>query len=304
MAIKIYFDAQRNPEKPTFNLATRRGVKYSGILPIENTIVSDRMNDVSEVTFKIRKYIDGEKYHLWDNLKDFKLLYCREWNMWLEARVELDESTETIKTVYGTNLGRAELTNNAILHNIEINTELDISRDDYDPDYPTVLYRPDNHPEASLLHRIMEKVPNYKVRYVSSTIANLQRVFTFDGISVYEAFQQIAEELDCLFVFHTAYEDGSICREISVYDLHSWCGDCGYRGEFLDVCPECGNKGNDNTKPIYHGYGNDTTIFVTSDELADNIQYVTDTDSVKNIFYLEAGDDLMTATVHNCLPDG
>ena len=304
MAIKIYFDAQHNPEKPTFNLATRKGIKYAGILPAENIIVSDRMNDVSEVTFKIRKYVDGVKYHLWDCLKDFKLLYCREWNMWLETKVELDESTETIKTVYGTNLGRSELTNNAILHNIEINTELDISRDDYDPDYPTIIYRPNNHPEASLLHRIMEKVPSYKVRHVDPSIANLQRVFTFDGISVYEAFKKIEEELDCIFVFHTAYQDGSICREISVYDLHSWCDACGYRGDFLDVCSKCGNTGEDTLKAIHHGYGNDTTIFVTSDELADNIQYVTDTDSVKNIFYLEAGDDLMTATVRNCLPDG
>lgn len=304
MAIKIYFDAQCNPEKPTFNLATRRGVKYAGLLPAENIIVSDRMNDVSEVTFKIRKYANGVKYHLWDYLKDFKLLYCREWNMWLETKVELDEGNETIKTVYGTNLGRSELTNNAILHNIEINTELDISRDDYDPDYPTILYRPDNHPEASLLHRIMEKVPSYKVRYVSPSIANLQRTFTFDGISVYEAFKKLEEEFDCIFVFHTANEDGSICREISVYDLHSWCDACGYRGEFLDQCPKCGNDGKEDNKAIHHGYGNDTTIFVTSDELADNIQYVTDTDSVKNIFYLEAGDDLMTATVRNCLPDG
>ena len=30
---------------------------------------------------------------------------------------------------------------------------------------------------------------------------NLQRTFTFDDTSIYDALQEIAEELDCLFIF-------------------------------------------------------------------------------------------------------
>ena len=97
-------------------------------------------------------------------------------------------------------------------------------------------------------------------------------------------------------------------RTISVYDLQQNCNDCGYRGEFTDTCPnlKCPSRDSDyQSKGIKYGYGEDTLIFVTSDELASNgIQLVTDTDSVKNCFKLEAGDDLMTATIRNRNPNG
>ncbi len=130
--------------------------------------------------------------------------------------------------------------------------------------------------------------------------AKIQRSFSFDDISIYDALQEIGEEIGCLFVFHSNSDDnGKIQRTISVYDLQQYCNDCGYRGEFADKCPKCGSTS------ITNGYGEDTLIFVTSDELASSgVQLVTDTDSVKNCFKLEAGDDLMTATIRNCNPNG
>ena len=145
----------------------------------------------------------------------------------------------------------------------------------------------------------MEKAPHYTVIHVDETIANIQRTFSFDGISIYDAFQDISKEINCLFVLNSnSDENGKIQRTISVYDLNSNCIDCGYRGEYIDVCPECGGVN------IVEGYGEDTTIFITSDKLADNIQLTTDSGSVKNCFKLEAGDDLMTATIRNCNPNG
>ena len=294
MAIKIKFDSANNPEKPTLILATRNGTKI-GELKAENIVLIDRMNDTSEISFKVIKYSNNKKCKYWDDIVNFKLLWCREWDMWFSITVELDESDETIKTVYGTKLGVAELSQ-IMLYSIEINTENDIARDDYKE--PTVLFNETN-PEASLLHRIMEKAPHYSIIHVDYTIVNIQRTFTFDGISIYDAFQQIAEEIGCLFVFHSnSNSDGNIQRTISVYDLESNCLDCGYRGEFANTCPECGSKN------ITDGYGEDTAIFVTSDELADSIQFTTDTGSVKNCFKLEAGDDLLTATIRNCNPNG
>ena len=52
------------------------------------------------------------------------------------------------------------------------------------------------------------------------------------------------------------------------------------------------------------GYGEDTTIFISKDNLAENIEYAADVDSVKNCFKLEAGDDLMTAAIVSCNPNG
>lgn len=293
MAIKIEFDSTNTVQSPTFVLATKKGRKL-GTIPAYNIVFKDGLNTYSELSFRVNKTNNGEEYPLWNQVKDFKLIWCKEWNTWFEIYVEIDESNELVKNILAKSLGEAELSQ-INLYNIEINTEDDISRDDYKI---TVLYNSNDH-EASLLHRITEKAPHYSIIHVDSTIANIQRTFSFDSTSIYDAFQEIAEEIHCLFVFHSnSDENGKIQRTISVYDLESNCNDCGHRGEFTGICPECGSS------DINEGYGEDTTIFVTPDVLASDIQFTTDTDSVKNCFKLEAGDDLMTATVRNCNPNG
>lgn len=232
--------------------------------------------------------------NLWDQVTDFKLVYCREYNAWFEIYVELDESNHLVKNITAKSLGEAELSQ-INLYDIEVNTETDISREDYKP---TVLFDK-NVPNASLLNRIMEKAPHYKILHVDTSIANIQRTFTFDAISIYDAFQQIAKEINCLFIINVSTDgNGKISRSVSVYDLESYCSACGKRGEFSGTCTECGSEN------ITTGYGKDTTIYVSTDNLADSIQYTTKVDSVKNCFKLTAGDDLMTATIINCNPNG
>lgn len=296
MAINIKFDLSGNPELPTIILANRNGNKLGQLdVNVDSIELTDKLNDASEFAFTLNKYVNGELTNLWDKVVDFKLIYCKEWDCWFEIKVELDEATETVKTVYCTQLGQAELSQ-IMLYDIEINTEEDIERDDYKI---SILYDKEN-PKSSILNRLLEKAPHYSIAYVDSTIARIQRSFSFDDTSICDAFNEIAEEIGCLFVYDSnSDENGMPKRTISVYDLYQNCNDCDYRGEFVDVCPKCGSTN------IKNGYGEDTLIFVTSDELAsEGIQLVTDTDSVKNCFRLEGGDDLMTATIRNCNPNG
>ena len=297
MAIKIKFDLTGNPEPPTIILATRSGNKLGQLDVNSDSIeLSDKFDDVSEFSFTLNKYINGELTNLWDKVVDFKLVYCKEWDMWFEITVELDEETKIVKTVTCTQLGQAELSQ-IMLYDIEINTEDDIARDDYKI---SILYDENDH-EASILNRILkDKAPHYSIAYVSPTIAKIQRSFSFNDKSICDAFKEIAEEVGCIFIYNSnSDENGKIQRTISVYDLQQYCNNCGYRGEFTNVCPKC------NSVNITNGYGEDTLIFVTSDELAtEGIGLSTDVDSVKNCFKLEAGDDLMTATIRNCNPNG
>lgn len=296
MAINIKFDLLGNPEPPTIILANRSGNKLGQLKVNEDSIdLIDKLNDASEISFTVNKYIDGELTPLWDKLVDFKLVYCKEWDLWFEAKVELDEETESVKTVFCTQLGQAELSQ-IMLYGVEINTEKDIERDDYKI---SILYD-EKDPKASILNRMLEKAPHYSIAHVDSTIAKIQRTFSFDGTSICDAFQEVAEEIGCLFIYDSnSDENGKIQRTISVYDLQQNCNGCGHRGEFTNECPKCGSTN------VQQGYGNDTLIFVTSDELAsEGIQLTTDTDAVKNCFKLEAGDDLMTATIRNCNPNG
>lgn len=318
MAIKINFDTAHNPEEPTFVLAKKNGDKLGKINAID-VEVSDKLNDAPEISFTVNKYANDVKEPLWDEIINFRLVYCVEWNRWFEITVELDESSESKKTVSGVNLGQAELSQ-INLYNIQINTEDDIARDEYV--VPTVLYRKngnltaeeqrmaskilkkdvyylDDYKSASLLHRITEKCPHYSIAHVDETIASIQRTFEFNDTSIYDAFQDIAEEINCLFVLDSdSDENGNIRRIISVYDLESNCLDCGNRDEFTMICPKCGSKN------INEGYGDDTGIFVSSDELAESIQLSVDIDQVKNCFKLEGGDDLLTSAVRICNPNG
>ena len=296
MAINIKFDLVGNPEPPTIILANRNGNKLGQLdVDVKSIDLDDKLTEASEFSFTLNKYVDNKLTPFWEKVTNFKLVYCKEWDMWFEIKVELDEKTKTTKTVFCTQLGQAELSQIS-LYNIEINTDKDIERDDYKI---SILYD-ENDSKASILNRLLEKAPHYSIAYVDPTIAKIQRSFSFDGDSIYDALQEIAEEIGCLFVFPSnSGENGKIERKIYVYDLQQNCNDCGHRGEFTDKCPKC------NSINITNGYGEDTTIFVTSDELAsDDIQLVTDTDAVKNCFKLEAGDDLMTATVRNCNPNG
>lgn len=299
MAISVKFDLTGNPEPSTIILAKRNGNRL-GKLDVDPKSISlgDKFNNASEISFTLNKYKDGELTNLWNEVVDFKLIECKEWNTWFEIRVELDEETETVKTVFCTQLGQAELSQ-IELYDIHINDEDDIAREGYKK---TILFN-SKDTEASLLHRIFkDKAPHYSITHVDATIAGIQRIFSFDDKDIYGVCQEIEEEIGCLFIFPSnSDKNGKIQRTVEVYDLQQNCKnpECGYRGEFTDICPKCGSK------DIEYGYGVDTPIFVTAEELAEGgIQFTTDTDSVKNCFKLEAGDELMTATIRNCNPNG
>lgn len=297
MAINLRFDLMGNPEPPSIILANRNGNKLGQLnVNAESIDIKDSMK-TSEFTFTLNKYIDGRLTPLWDKVVDFKLVYCPEWDLWYGIKVELDEATETVKTVFCTQLGQEELSQ-IMIYNIEINTEDDIARDDYKI---SILYDEDN-PDASILHRVMSKAPHYSIAYIDESLKRIQKSFSFDDASICDVFDEIEEEVGCLVVYNSnSDKNGMPKRDVSIYDLLQNCKNpnCKHRGEFTDKCPKCGST------DIDYGYGEDTTIFVTADELAtEGIQLVTDTDSVKNCFKLEAGDDLMTATIRNCNPNG
>ena len=294
MAVKIKFDSNHNVIPPTFVLATRSGKKMNTPIPAVGVSIADHFNDKFELNFSVSKYDNGKEYILWDKLQDFKLCWCKEWDVWFEMYVEKEDDYSLSKHITLVSLGEAELSQ-INLYNIEINTEDDILRDDYEP---SVLYNPDN-PKASILDRLLDKAPHYSIEFVDTSIMSIQRSFSFNDTTIYDAFQEIAEEIDCIFVINSgSNSDGSIKRSISVYDLESYCFDCGNRGHYTGVCSECGSTN------VTRGYGEDTTIFVSIENLADDITLSTDYDSVKNCFRLEAGDDLMTATVIDCNPNG
>lgn len=293
---KLRMDTSGNVEDISFVLAKKNGDKLGNITNVDNIVTKHSMKEASEFTFTAHKKMGDNIIKFWNDIKDFKLVWIPEWDMWYEIYVEVNEEDENIKNISGTSLGEAELSQ-IMLYGIEINTETDIAREEYK--IPTTFYNPD-HPEASLMDRLLaDKAPHYKVKHIDKSLMNLQRTFTFDDTSIYDALQEVSEELNCLFIFGCGSdENGKPERTISVYDLEANCVDCGNRDTFVHKCPKCGSTN------IILGYGEYTNVFISRDNLADEITYSVDTDSVKNCMKLEAGDDLMTAAIRSCNPNG
>lgn len=295
MAVKIEFDSNNQPLQPTLVLAERNGHKIGVIYNIDDFKFVDNLNDKTVFEFSINKTQNGTVNQYWDMIDNFKLVWIAEYDLWFEITIRINENDSTIKSVTGESICETELSQ-IYLFNIEINTQADIEREDYT--IPTVLYNP-SEPSASLLHRLMGKIPHYSIEHIDSSLANIQRTFSFDNITIYDAFQEIAEELQCIFIFNSGTDsNGKIARSISVYDLCDVCSDCGYRGTIAGVCPKC------NSTNIVEGYGINSMVYVDSEYLGEDIELAVDTGAYKNCFKLEAGDDLMTATVVNCSPNG
>lgn len=298
MAITIKFDSENHPIKPRLILTTRSGNRIREI-PMNDVKFREGLTTGSEFSFTVYKErcvnrageIDET---FWRKITDLKLAWSPDYDMFYELAMDLTESTATSKSVTATSLGEAELSQSN-LYGMEINTEDDIARDDYEP---TVFYDEENA-AASLLDRMLYKTPHYRIGHVDDSLKSIQRTFQFNNRSVYDSFQDVAKEIDCLFLFECRRgENGGIDRTISAYDLEHCCMSCGARGDFISECPECGSTA------IRRGYGDDTSIYVARENLAEEITYTTDLGSVKNCFRLEAGDDLLTATVINCNPNG
>lgn len=226
------------------------------------------------------------KQNLWEQIVDHKLIWIKELNEYYEIKVNIVDSNETIKNITATSLCEAELSQ-IETGAIEINTENDILRDDYEV---TTFYNAEN-PKASYLNRLLDKAPHYTIAYVAPSLCKLQRTLTIDSNIYDHMIGECSEQFNCLFKFDTTN------RSIYVYDLLTVCNDCGKRGDFYDICPECGS---DNLE----FFGEDTTILVDKDNLTDEIQLSTNADNSKNCFYLVAGDDLMTATIRMLNPSG
>lgn len=287
-------------EDYTIILSNKSFQHYGQLTGIKSSDLQGSFNlsSAQELSFKVYKYklipdenipyesIEKFQEYIWSKLVDRKLIYVKELDEYYQIKVSIDDSKDTVKSIQAKTLCEEELSR-LYLHNIEINTE-----DDRAINGETVFYNPEN-PNRSLLHRILkDKALHYTIKHVDASLCNLARTFTFSGTEIYGfMIGECSEQFDCLFKFNSKE------RGIYVYDLLTVCQECGERGDFMDECPKCKGK---NLKR----FGKDTPIYVDKTNLTDAIHLEVDSDSVKNCFKLEAGDEEMTATVRSLNPNG
>lgn len=307
---RIQLDVAGQPIVPSCILANKNGRRL-GVLCIdeESLTVKVSLEDtyilLAEMSCDVHKYINTLKNPLWDYIKNFKMLYVpihvphiKARGLWFEITVTIDEYDDTIKHLTGTLAQHAEL-NQSMNFEMEIRTEDDIDRDDYED---TTFYNPDN-PKASIVDRILhDKARHYSIYHVDKSLWDVKRTFDFDGTEVIECLKEVAEEVDCIIILgESDDESGRLQRTISFYDAKDYCPECKKRGDFTNGCtnPDCTHS-----QKIVPRYGHDTGIFINRENLGENINLSADTDNIKNCYRLTAGDDDMTAAVINCNPSG
>lgn len=288
MLDKLPKDILGKYEELRFILSNKTLNKLSIIKNCLNTRMVVNLNAADEVYADIYKNLNDEIDEQWNDLTSLKTIYVPEPAGYYEARISTDENDSTVKHINGISLCEAELSQ-ILLFDIEINTKADILREDYT--IPTTFYN-EEHPEASLLNRLLEKAPHYNIGYVTLSLRTVQKTYTFDSISLYDALIEISDEMKCLFQFD------SITRTINVYDLQYYCNHCGHREDNMSACPNCGSH------EIIKPYGKETSIYLSKENVAESLTLEDNSDQMKNCFKLKAGDALMTATIKNLNPNG
>lgn len=286
---RLVVDDEGNIKLPTIVLSDRSLTPIDAINNIDFTsYIYSKSTDGYEVSFNVYKELSGVKCRVWDKLNDLSVIWIRDTNVYFEISVSDTESNATSKTITGTYLPTAELSQ-IYLFDVEINTTNDINRADFKS--PTVFYN-ENNPSISLLDRVFGKASHYSIRDVDNSLKNIQRTFSFNGVSIKDALNQIEKQVGCKFVIDSA------SREVDVIDLYSTCVDCGYRGEFDEVCPKCGSTN------ILPSYGEESGVYISNKNLSESVNITTQDNSLKTVFRLTAGDTDMTAAIMNMNPNG
>lgn len=280
---------------PNIYMMNRKLEKLGQIEDVTELKVIVSLNEPNECSFTTHKNINGNINTFWDKIKDDAVILIEGFGLF-EIDVPVKETETIVKNVHGIDLFSSELSQSNCT--LQINTDDDIARTDYDVNYPTVFYREFYHPEASLLHRVLTYAPHYTIGHVDSSLMGMNRILSCGDKSVYDFLtKDISEAFGCLFVFD------NFTRTINAYDLKDHCLNCGGHHIINNECQDCKDKGKVSTN-IEQGYGLNSSIYVDTENLASEINITGDKDSLKNCFKLEAGDDTMTDMVGQRLIGG
>ena len=262
-------------EQPDVWLCHRNYNKICRLSPIDDLKIYVTANAVDEVSFTFHKNNNGVDFQYWDQIKDLKVVLVDGFG-YFEIAVDKNVSDDTTKVITGVST-EAELGQISI-YELEVNGEKDRGNtDNFSSDggyISTTLYNPLDQ-EHSLLHKLLSKAPHWSFGSIAETITDngkevsssqIKRTFNFDNTNIYDALQEIAKEFDVVFTFNT------VNRKINMYDL---------------------NK-----------VGEDTTVYVSTENLANDFTCTSNKDSIKNCFKIVGGDDLINSAIRSINTNG
>lgn len=215
---------------PTLLLKNRNLNVIGEITNFDNWSISFRGDSIDEISFDVHKYFQKissqddsssiEKNTLWNRIVDLAIVDFVGYGLF-EIDVTINETDTTIKSVVGQSL-EVEL-GQTNLHDFHVNDDDTTGQIDYNDDYvideegnvnfvPTVFCNFEDT-KHSLLHRAIEKCPQWSIGHVPEYIAvnkkdkpeasfEFQRSYTVDGTSIYDFLVgDVAKESNVIFIF-------------------------------------------------------------------------------------------------------
>ncbi len=293
-------------EEPTLLLKTRGG-KVLGNIKYTNLQFSFVGKGLDTMSFDVHKVTDGKECEFWDKLIDLSVVDYKGYGQF-EAHVTLNDENESIKSVTCESL-ETELGQH-IIHEMHINDDDAITNLNQDTTFVPTTLCDFEHPEYSLLHRVLaEKAPHWRIAGCSPKInidgtvyeANsVQREFTINGQTPYNFFDsEVSREFGVIFTYDT-YKREVYCHNLEecVYDKNTRKAIDGYHyinGIFYDENEQI--VADTSNLAYCEGIGSDTNIFVSKSKLANSLSMESEQGSVKNCFYVSGGDDIITNTI-------
>ena len=192
---------------------------------------------------------------------------------------------------------------------------------------PVILYNP-NNPKLSLLHLILEKAYGWHIGHIDPALQTMSRKFEVDRESIYDfIINEVCEQFNCYAIFDTFNNTINLYAEAQTNKFY---GD-GKTNTFV-VSPaflELGTVSIDGYKTADYTYNSttgeltlgsvpasgriievtdgslsswETDVFVTFDNLAQQMNISYTSDDIKTVLTVKGADDLDIREVNNGLP--
>ena len=295
-------------------------------LETSNTQGSFKLNSYSELSFEVARVyndlIHGETKinPYYDKIEALRLIYVEGFGYFeLQGPELVGDGIKEIKscTAYSSEYTLSQkYLSNFYINTGEVNSVEVINANPPTNIVPVTLYNPSN-PKLSLLHLILEKVYGWSIGHVDESLKTLSRQFEVDRESVYDfIMNEICKKFNCYVVFDTINNtinfyaesltskfigDGSTNTfiisppfaqvgtvSIDGYKTTKWKYTPSTGALILEDTPAAGSH-----IEVVDGALEqwETDVFVTFDNLSQEINISYDADSIKTVLTVTYGDD-------------
>lgn len=213
---KINYDFFDNPTVPDYVL-TKANKERIGVVKCISKTVTPKFNDLDEINFTTKLYLDNKKNPIYDSIEEMKYILLPDIGFFSINSVEINsEGTELeSKTV---NAKSYEcLLAQKYLESFVINMGTTESIDG-------VQFFNLADKSKSLLHLVLEKCPDWNIGHIDIGLETMQRSFEVTRQDVYSfLMQDVATAFECIFIFDTlnnlinVYKENNVGEDTDIY---------------------------------------------------------------------------------------